>query len=181
MRRNGMRILALALFLLLVPQFALAGFNHYSVDVDALKALEATDTFDARIIRKTVTDSVGSTLYNDDNLTLTVENSGSLAVTGFVVIMVCYDDEHKAVDISNNGLQINTGTEKRRLHTSEVEDLHIGPGETYEMNIRCEHSQFTGVRALIAQATFEGGRSRENPLYPEWQELALGSPTHYLD
>lgn len=176
---------AVLLLALLLSQAALAGFNHYAIDVEALKALEATDTFCCRITKKTVTDGAnqGVNLHNQDILTLTCElEEGTQEVTGMVVLIVCHDAEQKAVALVNGGLSsISMGDEKRTLQTQVSEGISLTSAVPYQLNIACDHSAFTGARALVAEVTFADGTTLVNPLVEEWQELALGSPTHYLD
>ncbi|MBQ6594223.1 MAG: hypothetical protein IJH78_00990 [Clostridia bacterium] len=178
-----LKLLALTLVLLLLAPCALA-FNSYTVDAEALKALEQTDTFPVKVVKKTVADGVGSSLdlYNRDMLTLTVENASDRTVAGMVLLAVSYDAEGKTVPLENSGLiGIKMGSEKRSLQTITLEELSLAPGGSFAQNIPCDHSRFVGVRVIVAQVTFEDGEAVENPIWEEWQELALGSPTHYLD
>lgn len=176
------RVALLAALACLLAAPALAK-NHYAIDTDALKALEKTDTFDVTIVKKTVTDGANSgDLGNPDVLTLTVENRSGAQIASLVVLAVAYDDANTAQDLQGSGLiGISIGEQKRELDTLTLDGLAIGAGQTHQLNIPCDHDNFTGVRTLVAQYVTDAGQTVTNPLYPQWQELALGSPTHILD
>ena len=180
--------LALILLLCLVSAVSTAtdySFNRYSVDVDALKALEQQDTFGVRVVKKVVTDRVNSGLRSPtpDMLTLTIQNDSSVTVTGCVILAVAYDENMKAGELqpASSGLASMEGTAKRKISTLVYESLSIAPGTVRIENVPCAHSNFTGVRVIVAQYTDSEGQTYTNELYPEWQELALGSPTIILE
>ena len=173
---------AFALVLCLLPVSALAYFNNYPIDVDALKALEQTDEFDVRITKKTITDGASSDFNNPDILTLTIENGSDKALTQVVVLLVCHDADNISMKFQNEGgIYVGSVKSKRVLNTFTFEDLNVAPGAVFQQNIPCTHGNFTGARALVAQYTDSEGDAVTNPLYADWQELALGSPTHILD
>ena len=191
------RILPVLLLLVFLPAAALGGysFRSYTLDVDAMKAMEKEDTFEVRVTKKVVTDDVHSSSLNNANgdmLSLTVENSSSGTVTGVVILAVAYVDstgegetekEYLSVPLQSRGLgiEVSTGYAKRTISTLTMDGLNIGPGTSAILNVPCDHDYFDGVRVLIAQYTDSEGQDHINGLYPEWQELALGSPTIILD
>ena len=176
-----LRATLLALLIALVPASALA-FNHYSVDAEALKALEQTDTFDVRITKKVVADGVGSDSNNRDMLTLTVENASPYTLREVYVQVLCHDAEGHAQELQREGgLSLITTQDPRSMFVGKFFDLAVAPGDSTQLNIACCHSNFTGVRALVAQVVTDEGETLTNPLFAQWQELALGSPTHILD
>ena len=173
---------ALALVICLAPVSVLAYFNSYLIDVDALKALEQTDEFDVRITKKTVTDGANSDFAQPDILSLTVENNSGSTLSQIIVLMVCHDGGNMTVKLQNDNAIYVAGTKSKRvLSTFTFEDLNAAPGAVFQQNIPCTHSNFTGVRTLVVQYTDSEGTAVTNPLYADWQELALGSPTHILD
>ncbi|MDO4865064.1 MAG: DUF5780 domain-containing protein [Clostridia bacterium] len=169
-----------ALLACALPLSALA-FNNYALDVDALKALEQQDPFEVKIVKKTVTDGANSNDFsNPDILTLDVQNGFGKAIAQVSVMVVCYDGENLAQPLQGNSNLI-TVREKRKLYTSTFEDVNAPGGASFQLNIACGHSKFTGARALVAQVVTADGETLTNPIYEQWQELALGSPTHILD
>lgn len=184
------RMLAMLLLCALLPASSLAGeeiyyFNEYPVDIDALKALEQGDSFDVRVTKKVVTDGVDSTSKtgNRDMLSLTVENKSEKTVASLVILAVAYDKENKAKELQNTITEVVSfsGRAKRTISTLAFDTVSIAPGSFSILSVPCRHSNFTGVRVLVAQYTDSEGNTYTNPLYPEWQELALGSPTIILD
>ncbi len=192
MKRMTRSWLALALlFCLVFPAVSMSeggekfSFNSYPVDVDALKALEEQDAFEARVTKKTVTDRVNASsgTLNRDILSMTVQNDSSVTISGVVILAVAYNEEKYSAELQSsmlNGLGID-GTAKRTISTLVFDSLAIAPGTAGILTAPCAHYNFTGVRVLVAQYTDAEGRSYTNDLYPEWQELALGSPTIILD
>ncbi len=169
-----------ALLTCALPLSALA-FNNYSLDVDALKALEQQDTFEVKIVKKTVTDRANSNNFSiPDILTLDVENGFDKDLAQVSVMVVCYDAENKAQPLQGNS-NVLTVRQKRKLYSSTFEDVNAPGGASFQLNIACSHSMFTGARALVAQVVTADGETFTNPIYEQWQELALGSPTHILD
>ncbi len=159
-------------------------FNSYPVDVDAMKALEQQDTFGVRVVKKVVTDHVNSSLRsaNPDMLSLTIQNDSSVTVTECVILAVAYDQDRMSADLQpSSQLIAMNGTAKRTISTFPLDKLDIAPGTMLIKNIACHHSGFTGVRVIVAQYTDSEGQIYTNELYPEWQELALGSPTIILE
>ena len=172
-----------ALLACAMPLSALA-YNSYAIDVDALKALEQQDTFEVKIVKKTVTDGANSNDFSTpDILTLHVENGFGKALAQVSVLVVCYDGENqtKALQTGGYNITISSGREKRSLYSSTFEDVNAPGGTPFQLNIACSHSNFTGARALVAQVVTADGETLTNPIYEQWQELALGSPTHMLD
>ena len=169
-----------AALMALLPVAALAAFNNYSLDVEALKAVEATDAFEVRITGKSVTDGAGSDYSNPDILTLNVHNDLAAPVTQITILLVAYDDAGTAQNLHGGLSSISIGSVKRELTTLSFDDVSIPAGGELPLNIECQHSNFTGVRALVVQAVTADGEFT-NPLYEQWQEVALGSPTHILD
>ena len=160
-------------------------FNKYPVDVDAMKALEKQDTFGVRVVKKVVTDRVNTSLRaaNPDMLSLTIQNDSSVTVSECVILAVAYDENMMSAELQPEAqisLSLN-GTAKRKISTFMMNSLKIAPGATLIKNIACNHSRFTGVRVIVAQYTDSEGQIYTNELYPEWQELALGSPTIILE
>ena len=163
-------------------------FNSYHVDVDAIKELAGTDTFDVKVVKKVVADDVntGSIMnYNPDMLTLTVEAGPAVSSLSEVVIMVvCYDEGQMTQSLTGSGIgDIGTGKSKRQFAVLTFSDLDQAGG-TFQVSTKCDHDNFTGAQALVAQYTgmCDGKEVQEtNPLAAQWQELALGSPTHILD
>lgn len=190
--KTVIRVLALLLLCALLPAAAFAEeeeeyyfFNIYPVDVDALKALEQEDPFELRVTRKVVTDGVSSSMSdgNRDMLSLTVENTSGETVTSVIILAVAYDGDNDSTELKEPGYGIvaYSGRAKRQVSTLIFNDVSIAPGGSTVLNTPCNHRNFTGVRVLVAQYTDEDGEEHTNPLYEEWQELALGSPTIYLD
>ena len=158
------------------------GFNHYKIDVDALKELTATDTFELKITKKTVADDVNSSFSEpNDMLTLTLENTSGKKVESLKVMIVCYDAQNAAASLESAGLvsSIGTGSEKRKFALKEF-SVDNGQSGTFQVSMPCTHDNFTGASTLVASYTAEG-EEVVNPLAEEWNELALGSPTHILD
>ena len=116
-------------------------------------------------------------------LALTVENHSDQTVTSLVILAVAYDDEHNSAELQDDGSGIimASGYAKRKISTLTFDTVSIAPGGTVVVSAPCRHRYFTGVRVLVAQYTDKDGGVYINELYPEWQELALGSPTIYLD
>ena len=172
-----------ALLVCALPLSALA-FNSYAIDVDALKALEQQDTFEVKIVKKTVTDGANSADFSiRDILTLDVQNGFGKALAQVSVLVVCYDEENQTKSLRlGNYMSISSGREKRSLYSSTFDDVNAPGGASFQLNIACSHSNnFTGARALVAQVVTADGETLTNPIYEQWQELALGSPTHILD
>ena len=181
MKRAIVSILCLTLALCLAPAGALA-FNNYALDVDSLKAVEQTDAFGVKITRKVVTDGVSTdSLYNNDMLSFEITNDTEHEIAQLVVLAVCHDAEGKAQPLTNEGLSMIVGREKRTLQVLTFEPTGAAPGAVVTVSVACDHDGFTGVRALVAQYTTAEGEAVTNPLYEQWQEVALGSPTHILD
>ncbi len=183
MKRKPRRSLMSVLVLILCSFLAMEAFafNHYAIDVDALKELTAADTFEVKITKKTVVDKVSTDLSSpSDMLTLTVENGSGRKVDSLKVMIVCYDEEHLAAQLASSGLPtLSAGHEKRKFRLEEFAPEN-GQSTTFQINIPCTHSNFTGASALVASYTSDGTEI-VNPLAEEWNELALGSPTHILD
>jgi len=188
--RLFVRMLAVLLLCALLPAASLADeevflFNKYPVDVDALKALEQEDSFAVRVTKKVVTDDVDSSskLGNRDMLSLTVENKSEKTISTLVILAVAYDDDKKSSQLQNSdvGGVGYAGRAKRTISTLSFDTVSIAPGGFTILSTPCRHGYFTGVRVLVAQYTDSEGNTYTNPLYPEWQELALGSPTIILD
>ena len=181
-------VLLTAVFLFPVHASALS-FNSYPVDVDAIKALAETDTFEAKVTKKTVSDDVnnsGVAGTNPDMLTLTVETGTELEELHEAVIMVvCYDEEKMSQSLTGGGIMaVSIGESKRQITVLTFSDLKEKGGSTFQVNTPCYHGGFTGAQALVAQVKgLKGGQETEltNPIAADWQELALGSPTHILD
>ena len=195
MKKKLFRFIPILILLVFLPIAALGGysFTSYEVDVDAMKALEQADAFEVRVTKKIVTDNVHSSLNNPntDMLSLTVENRSSRTVSGVVILAVAYVDstpdgetekEYLSVPLQTSGaIEVSTGYAKRTISTLTLDELNIGPETSAVLNVPCDHDHFDGVRVLIAQYTDSDGQTYTNELYPEWQELALGSPTILLD
>ena len=177
------RISSLLLVLLFLFPAAALAFNHYSLDVDALKAVEQEDTFDVRITRKVVTDDVKTdTIYNRDLLSFEITNGSPYTLSQLTILAVCHDEEGKAATLTGSyGYSLIIGSEKRTLQVLTFEPAGAEPGAVFTVSVACEHAYFSGVRALVAQITAADGQVFTNPLYERWQEVALGSPTHILD
>lgn len=163
---------------LVQPLFA---FNHYQIDVDALKELTGTDTFEVKITKKTVTDDVNKTFGEQpDMLTLTMANDTGKTIESLKVMIVAYDAENKAVELESSlSVDMASGCEKREFALKEFAPDN-GAASTISLNLPCTHDNFTGAQALVASYTADGEEVM-NPLAEEWNELALGSPTHILD
>ena len=185
MRKNILRSLAAVVILSLSisagSAMSVFAFNRYAIDVDALKELTKTDTFEVRVTKKTVTDGVTSGFNQpNDMLTLTIENTSGKTVERVKVMIVCYSAENTAAPLASSGLpSISSGSEKRQFRLEEFAPEN-GAGGMFQLNVSCTHSGFTGASALVASYTCEG-EEIVNPLAEEWNELALGSPTHILD
>ncbi len=179
-RRVPVFAAALLMFCSILTQSVWA-FNNYKINVDALKELTATDTFDLKVTKKVVMDDVDSSFGGPhDMLVLTVENSSGVKAESLKVMIVCYDTEQYAQQlVLPSGIQQVRGHEKRQFTLQEfaVENLQA---QSITLNIPCSHSSFTGAQALVASYTADGEEVM-NPLAEEWNELALGSPTHILD
>ena len=182
MNKNVLRrIAALIVCLCLLPAAALA-FNNYHLDVDQLKAVEQKDEFPVRITRKLVNDGASGDSYNNrDVLSFEITNNASYEVTQVIVLAVCHDAEGNAQRMTSSGISLVTMDNEKRALLTLTYDVTIAPGATVTVSNECDHGQFTGVRALVAQVTAADGTAYTNPLYEEWQEVALGSPTHILD
>ena len=175
------RTAILALAFCLLPLSALA-FNSYPIDVDAMKALEKTDTFDVIIAKKTVADGANSEWWQPDILTLTVDNNSDASLSQITVMIVCYDEEGLTTELQGQkGISTFTSYKEKRELNVLTFDVSAKAGATFQQNIPCAHSHFSGLRALIVQYVDSDGNAVTNPLYEAWQELALGSPTHILD
>ena len=165
-------------------------FNHYSIDVETLKETTKQDTFEVSITKKTVADGVsGGAEGGPDILTLSIDNMSESRVDGIVVMVVCFDDENKACAFEGSSDPYSLdfsitpvgSKEKRELYVYTFDGLNVSPGASFQVTIPCKHNNFTGASALVAQYTTDSGEEVTNPLAEEWQELALGSPTHILD
>ena len=184
--RNVCQIITLLLVLTLWPLISLGetgfSFNRYTLDPEAMKELEKQDTFAVHVTKKVVADNVnGSFRDNSDVLSITVENQSSGTVTGIVLLVVAYDEENRAAPIQRTGLSSMRGTNKRSISVWPQKSWNLEAGKSQIINVSCEHSQFTGLRALVVEYTDAEGNTYVNDLYEQWQELALGSPTILLD
>ena len=184
--KNICRIIALLMALTLWPMISLGetgySFNRYTLDPEAMKELEKKDTFPVRVIKKVVADGVNSSARdNPDVLSLTVENQSSETVKDIVLLVVAYDEGNRAAPIQGTGIAGMKGTNKRSISVWPQEALNLEAGKSQIINVACQHSQFTGLRALVVEYTDAEGNTYVNDLYEQWQELALGSPTILLD
>ncbi|MBR0463504.1 MAG: hypothetical protein IJJ23_03870 [Clostridia bacterium] len=183
MKKSLISVLCLILCLCLWAAPALA-FNNYAVDVDALKAVEQQDTFNVKITRKTVTDKANGDFNNPDILAFEVTNGSDAAIAQIVIALVAHDAEGKAQQIQSAGLSaisMNMGTDARRLTEITFTPAGASAGAVFTLSQPCDHGRFTGVRAIVKEYTTESGETIANPLFDEWQEEALGRPTHILD
>jgi len=176
-------MISLCLILILWTASAMASFNHYTFDVDALKAIEQTDTFAVRITRKTVTDkATGGDLHNQDVLSFEVTNNSNSGISGIVIACVAYDANNTAQSLRSEGLSaISMGNTARCLTEITFTPENASAGAVFTLNQSCCHSNFTGVRAIVKEYTTESGEVVANPLFTAWKEEALGRPTHILD
>lgn len=189
MKHGFGRWTAIFLTICLLLSSAAFAFNSYWIDVEELKALTKSDPFPLTITKKTVTDHVNSAGGptgdgNTDMLTLTVENHTGTVVNELVILVVCYGDDGYSRRLTSSGglsYSISLGTDARELGgVLTFSDRSDADGSTFQLNIPCSHYNFTGAQAIVAQYT-AGDETVTNPLAEEWQELALGSPTHILD
>ena len=180
MKKHVFIILCLVLSLLTLPALAI---NHYQIDTEALKALEKSDTFDLRITRKVITDGANSAdIRNQDILSFELSSSSDANITSIVITCAAHDENGAAQQLMNGGLSaIRMGTEARRLTDISFTTKEASPGAVFTLSQPCDHSQFTGVRAIVREYTTDSGIVVVNPLFEAWQEEALGRPTHILD
>lgn len=186
----------LALLMLMGNAFAVRdGYlseSTYSwpVDVPTMKAIEGEDTFDLRIDQKSVTDDYFPLSFvesNGDLLRLLVHNYGAdKAIASFTVFLVGVDDNGISAKLTSEpriGIESVTVGENRyrEIMMLHYDNLSIAPGAGYDTNIRCNHDNFTGVRALVGKVTYSDGSSAINPILDDWYEQAMGCPTHVLD
>ncbi len=178
--------IVLALLLCAAAAGTTFAFNHYELDTAALKELTAQDDFDVTITQKTVTDDINwGNDEGEDILTLSMKNNTTQQeVDQITVLVVCYGEDNRAEKLkSKMGFSLfDPGAkDKRELSVLTFDDLAAAPGADFQVTIPCRHSNFTGVGALVAQYTDGDGNEITNPIVEQWQELALGSPTHILD
>ena len=126
--------LALALLLALsLAGTALAGAYGYEIDVNAMKAQEAADTFPVRVVEKKVVEecfdcALGD--YNDDALVITVSNGSTDTLAALKVCFVAYDEGNKTVEATSamyiSSFNINASPE---IYTMSKEDLSVASGQ----------------------------------------------------
>lgn len=157
-------------------------FNHYMVDVDALKETEKSDTFEVKINRKSISEKTNDDLYIPDTLIFELSNNSSFQISRIVITAVAYDEEGKAQKLDGRLESIGTlgSQEARKLITITSESLSAMPGDTFYIHQPCSYS-FSGVRAIVKEYTTSDGQTFTNPCFDAWQEIALGNPTHILD
>ena len=116
MKKRAIFALCLALCLSVMSLPALA-FNNYQIDVDALKAVEQTDTFDVRITRKTVTDNANGDFNNPDILAFEVTNGSDAGIAQIVIACVAHDADGLSVWLQGSRSigSISMGMDARRL------------------------------------------------------------------
>ncbi len=179
MRAKILGALSLALTLLLALSLAgaaLASAYGYEIDVNAMKAQEAADTFPVKVIeKKAVEDCFDCDMgeYNDDALVITVSNGSTDTLTALKVCFVAYDGESKTVKVTSD-MVFSAFNASPEIYTMSREDLNVASGQSCVLSMPVSYENFVGVRAMVAEYTKADGTVVANPTFAAWQNLAFG-------
>ena len=168
-------MIALCVCLVLPGISACADAYGYKIDVNAMKAREAADSFPVKVVlKKVVEEYFDTSSFNDpyDLLAFTVENGTDSVVTGFTLVFVAYDEDECTREITRSMPVLSSGSPK--LNTVNPGEIAIDPGATFTTGQAVFYEKFTGVRAMISKYRLADGSSVANPAFTEWQNLAYG-------
>ena len=169
---------------LIISSFIVAFAEDYGViQVDALKAIEAKDSFPVKIIEKSVTLNGASRMsLLDDLLIFRVENSDSQSIRDIVMYVVSYDETFAPTKLSI-GTILSTDSFVQVLTTTNTDDdvVTINAGSTEKLQMDCQAANVAGIRAIVASYVTEDGGIHHNPLIEEWLNSVTGDRITELD
>lgn len=179
------RTVALALVMALAAALcgaALALEYGYTVDVEAMRALEQGCAFPVKVLEKKAVEEVFDSSemmdYNTDALVVTVVNNSESIVSEVRVCLIVYDDSAAVVKPTRSSLA--SFHEQAEIISLVKSGMALEPGQSCALSMQACYAgsdgtpRFTGARALVAAYTDEAGNVIGNPDYAEWQNLAFG-------
>ena len=174
--RKMLCVLSALVLLLAVPAAVVAARYGYAIDVDAMKALEASCSFPVCVTEKKIVrecfDVKRLSDESPDALVVTVHNGTDRVVTGLKVGIVAYDEGNLVRNtVRTNSVSYDASPEITYMIKS---DISLAPGESCIVTLRVNYSCFSGVRAMVAEYTTEDGASVANLDFGAWQNLAFG-------
>lgn len=172
------KLLFMVMILCLAASEALAAYQVYQIQPEAMKLIEQGDSFDVRITEKKLIEGYFED-RPDDVLMLTVTNFGSETISAVNVTFVVYEQQNDC-----NTMEFNTDKseyaihvlyqEERQLNTASLSDLTLRSGDTAVVAVRCNWNGFDGVRAMVSSCTTADGRVFNNPDFSAWESYAYG-------
>ena len=161
-------LLCAALLCLVATAASASGWAIYP---SLLKSLEADDTFPVRITSKVVYD--GATDADCDVLTLEIANNTDTDIVAVTIGLAPHteDNIYAQALISSSGSSSSEDLKKLQSTTSRIS---IQAGGTGKLNLKVNHSAFTGLRAIVASYETADGTTVENGNADLWAIVALG-------
>ena len=148
--------------------------------LQAVEAVEAKDTFDVKIVNKSVAKDMSADAFSaPDGLVLTIENKTGKEVKSVELCAIGYNTDEEWDFIKTDYMTISPSRAGRTavdfikvFNTSE--GFSIAKDSSEELILTFEADNFIAIKAIVASYTDEEGTVHENPIVEEWVKAVAG-------